>query len=264
MSARDNNFDRTDLQEASTLSAHNSQLLRTSTRSRVEMQEAISVIINSTENEETKLVRYSQIKTWLAKNGLTSFVELATPPPELVEAVIQIRTEKRENRNIFRIKKRWINEILSWKNSKNYAELAAWLQLTSGRRIREIYASEYEVIDNMIQTDHLCKKRRKIDAAYKFPLYKTNRDEWIDRIMDLHDEIEEFEISLGGFVRRVNRTLEKVDSRLSSHKLRGMYAYLMWVESGRKRNQTGFIKDILCLESQGIAIDYSNYLYDSE
>ena len=151
-----------------------------------------------------------------------------------------------------------LDTILSWKSSTEVTQRLIYLQFTSGRRISEIYDSEFRKNGDRISSKTLHKKRGN-KAVCTFPLYPgVTPDEWLRLLRTSRRAL--FPTSLNALNKAVNRALRRVDNALTSHKLRGMYANLLWYFDGKRQIKTGFIRKLLCLESTEIAINYSAYI----
>lgn len=227
---------------------------------RTDVKRAIGQIVrDGSPTDGTKLVRYSQVKSYLKKN-LPDFVSLVAVPVDLIDGVAADRAMKLKDRENIVVEKDWLDTIEGWRSSESIPELAAYLQLMSGRRISEIHSAEFKAYGARIGSTELRKKRGNTSLCI-FPLHpSTKAKDWLHLLEKFRSKQN---VSVNTLTTSVNRRLKKLDSILTSHKLRGVYANLMWRLSGRKQVQTGFIQDILCLESHDVAIHYSAYIVPS-
>lgn len=224
-----------------------------------EVKDTINKIVkNGSPSEGTQLVRYSLIKSYL-KTKNPAAAKLSKPPSKLINRVKESSSNRlREKPNRF-IKREWIDEIQSWKDSDKLSEQIAWLQISSGRRISEIIRSDFNVEDNgKISSTNLSKKRTN-DRCYFKLVPGVTSSEWKSKLEQVQETVKDRK---GNSVMRLvnNHLKSKIDKGMSSHKMRGIYANLMWEHDGKKQNQTGFIQEALCLESQDVAIHYSSYV----
>lgn len=220
---------------------------------------ALNFIVNDrTPKNSTKLVRYSLVKRYF-KEHLPDVVGVVQVPVSLVRAVEEERERALDTRINIVIRRSWIDTILTWKESESVVEMAAYLQLVSGRRVSEIHSTRFFALGQKIGTYDLRKKAPSVDRLLcRFPLYHTTPGPWLGIMETMRSKLNGRSVS--ALTRAMNRRLGAVDPLLSTHKLRGMYANLMWHIDGEKQIKTGFIKEILCLESQNVAIHYSAFI----
>jgi hypothetical protein len=215
--------------------------------------------------QATKLVRYSHIKAYLRQHR-PEWMRFVRPPAALVDEVKMERLERRSEMDTIFISRSIVDTIFSWKNSDNYLRSIAWLQLASGRRISEIIeCSFYEDIRHCsrITSQNLKKKRQKVLDVDVFPIHcSSSAAEWMDILRRARKKLKGKMVNNITRIHNENLRKEFPYDRITSHKLRGIYANVMWHESGQIQNQTGFIQDVLCLQSQDVAIHYANYILE--
>jgi hypothetical protein len=209
----------------------------------------------------TKVVRLSQMKSYL-KTTRPHWVKYIKFDPLDIDAYHQISRERLRERENFFVKKIWIRQILSWFNSDHLGRRICALQLISGRRISEILGSTFVIVDNYTIGSRDLSKKRNNNALQMITLLQPyNSRDWMNLLSTTRACAAQF--SSDRSRKRANRALRlDVDSGLTSHKLRGIYANLMWRLSGMHRIKTGYIQDVLNLESQEIAIFYSSFLLE--
>ena len=201
---------------------------------------------------------HSLVKSHLVEKGI-DWRRYMEKPYEVNRQLKKERTRYLEDKENIHIDRTWVDVILKWENSCNIHELCAFLQLTSGRRISEICESYIVKYNENLGSCEL-KKKRGDCSMFEFPAYNIDVDEWIDIYTDVQEDINLFDYKTSTITRGVNRRLKGVHPCLSSHKLRGMYANLVWQASGRKMNQSGYIQKVLCLKDQNVALHYCAYI----
>lgn len=220
--------------------------------------------------------RYSLIKTYLKKNydGLElEFLSTIKPPEEIIKALLNEDSEKRQAKSNFNFNNKDVELILDLKDSDNSQDQAIYLQFVSGRRASEIYQSKDD--HELIQ---LTRVKNKPEIVKFSTLHKKNNDK-IELVKLIPDTIDskEFkkmylklrkdlnEISTQDSINRMNTRLKKLfpqNKLMSSHKLRGMYASYMFNKFNEEdQNINGFITDILNHSSTDASMSYSNYKY---
>lgn len=229
-----------------------------SNASRRQTRAMIQSIVNTgNPTDNTRIVRYSHVKQYLRdhKPGLERHVCV---PQALVDRVVTQRENTQSNRRNIRIQQSWLDTILQWHKSDDMAKRYAYLQLVSGRRINEIHRSRFKQRGQYISTRELSKKRDRSDEC-TFALFPgVAPGKWLSLLKRTRQFLGS--TTLEAIAQRVNRTLRLLDTQLTSHKLRGMYATMMWEYSDRALEKTAFIRKALCLESQEVAIHYNAFL----
>jgi hypothetical protein len=230
------------------------------TSSESDIMETIRDIVSQGNPEkETMLVRYSNIRDYFKTRYMHFAYSLCCPPEQLVSDVKVIRSQKLNKRDNIEVDARWIDTIETWDNSTDVYKWVALAQLRSGRRINEIVGSTFELspTEGYIECRNLSKKR--YTRKYKFPILGSSPEEWLELIEDIRNELPS-DYKVNTLTKLVNRRIQRIDPSLTSHKMRGLYAFVLWNRSGKKQNQTGFIKDVLCLDSQNVAMHYACYV----
>jgi hypothetical protein len=207
----------------------------------------------------TRLNRYTQVKSYLKANrpGLVSYLVV---PPSLVQECLSKSRRSLQTRETFRVEQRHIDTVLSWRDDPSFEKTCAFLEMTSGRRISEILESHFRVETRKKLSSADLKKKRGNTERHSFTLLGgVFTEEWMSRLKYLRKNRPNE--SVATFTRKVNMKLRRFlnHSRLSSHKLRGIYANKLHDEQGRTQIQTGFIQSVLNLDSQDCAINYSHY-----
>lgn len=221
-----------------------------------EVRETIErIVTHGDPADDTKLTRYSNLKKCLRSLN-PEWVTFLDVPRKLIDSVKQARTDRLDNRYNIEIIPAVIEMILSFRKSEEPAHRVAFLQLVSGRRISEIFAAKFRKHGDEVCSRSLSKKRT--DKLFIFPLLPIiTSEEFIREVQALRRMASH--MSLDALTRSVNRRLKDVQQNLHSHMMRGFYANLMWMISGQRRMKTAYIKKVLCLESQEVAINYSAY-----
>jgi len=214
----------------------------------------------------TQINRYSIIKQYIKEKHNKSFPTFK-PPSKLVDEVLKKDLETRTNKESFSVDKKIIDALESIKGKDNYVDQIIDLMVSSGRRINEIVDSDitYKKVPkqpDMIRASHLSKQRGNQKSAL-IKLRGMSPAEFKKKLKHVRDATSED--SLTSVNAMVNRRLKKLDKRLnSSHKLRGIYALLLWHDSGRIQNLNGFIQGALNQSSADSSLNYSNYILDVE
>jgi hypothetical protein len=215
----------------------------------------IDIIVFSSSNPETRLVACSNLKKYL--NGeRPDLMRFHCIPPGLVEQVKVIRQEKLRRKPTKFVPRSVVRNLLALERTESSHESKmCWLQVTSGRRISEIHHGDFEVHGDELVALSLSKKRES--SGY-----------WVIKLLDA-DPYEWLAVWLLTAEYRSARTLNNINGRcnallgsrfsLTSHNLRGIYACEMYSRSGMTRIKTGFIQDILHLDSQDVSMHYTTF-----
>jgi len=209
---------------------------------------------------DTKLVRYSHMKTFF-KHNRPAWVKFAQPPFDLVDAVKVRREKTLFNRRTLFVKRDDLDQILGWANERDAFKRLAFLQLTSGRRVSELIECDFwGGPDKCSVTCAQLKKKRTIHGGSSFPIHAhCSPSLWLRKLEDVRSDLNGKKMNT--ITKAYNKVLKSATiSKITSHKLRGMYANELWMQAGRVQNQTGFIQDVLCLEGQEVALHYANFV----
>lgn len=212
----------------------------------------------------TQVNRYSLLKLYL-KEKHNKVVPNFKPNKELVDKVLQSDLETRTNKESFKVTPDIIKAFKSVEGKDNYIDQIIHLMLSSGRRINEIVSPDiqYKKVPKkpmMVRASHLSKQRDNKQSE-TFELRGMNSTEFKRLLKHVRDATSND--TLVSVNAMVNRRLKKLDKKLvSSHKLRGIYALLLWHESGRKQNLNGFIQNALNQKSSDASLNYSNYILE--
>ena len=212
----------------------------------------------------TQVNRYSIIKQYIKEKHGKTFPTFR-PPSKLIDEVLKKDLDTRTNKESFSVDKELLDAIDSVKGKDTYVDQIIDLMVSSGRRINEIVDREitYKRVPkktDMIRASHLSKQREKPKSAI-IQLRGMTSTEFQRKLKHVRDATSED--SLTSVNAMVNRRLKKLDKRLtSSHKLRGIYALLLWHDSGRVTNLNGFIQKALNQSSADASLNYSNYILE--
>ena len=216
---------------------------------------------NGDPKDSTRLVRLSEIKSYLKTIGRHEWVDLVQFPEGLVDRVNQERETRLSQRQNIIIPRWYLREFNGFANSDDAVELLIWVLYVSGRRISEIMESQFSDVGiNLIMTTSLKKKRSFSCDTFRI-MHPYTASDWLDSVETVREHFKE--LSLNAVTRGVSRYLkQEFHHNLSTHKLRGIYANVMWIKDGSVQIKDGYIKQILCLESLDIAINYSSYIIE--
>lgn len=220
--------------------------------------------------DQTKVVRLSQIKRFL-KEHEPKFVKAVHFPSKLIEKTMAESEERLANRPNFLISRQMLDTIVRngekaiEKTRRDWPALFAYLQLISGRRISELLHSEF--FQNNSKKNHVSSRnlsKKKTSEICTFPLlWDMPVKTWLNNIKKIRTVITKQKLNTVNV--RVNRYLKKIDPELSSHKMRGIYANIIYEEqqdgeNGEEaQNKIGLIKEVLCLENLKTAVHYGTY-----
>jgi len=209
----------------------------------------------------TQVVRLSHIKRYFIENGRKHWVQYVDFPIALLDEVKADREDRLQNRTNMVITRAMINKLESLQSSEDAIELATWCLFASGRRFAELMECHFERHSRtIIKTRDLKKKRVQYLEGFSL-LPGVNADDWLESVDCIRCAFGD--ITPNAVNRAISRYLKGLfGPRMSAHKLRGIYANLLWRHSGRYQIKTGFIKKALNLESQDIAINYSSYIFE--
>jgi hypothetical protein len=222
--------------------------------------ENIDKIANhKTDKPRTIIQRYTSIRKLLNELGKDG-KNLVKVPADLVEKVSSMDSEAREAKTSFVIDEELIKNLKSIKPTTG-VNTVIWIMLRSGRRINEILgdipmkAKNKRKDCSIIVADKLLKQREK-PMKSDFQLIWTDCKEWLSHLNRVR-ELSQDQPDLEGML---NRKIKKMDRRLSSHKLRGIYGIALWKLSGSEQNYTGFLKTALNHTDDTSAMNYNNYI----
>ena len=226
------------------------------------VRSVISRIANWNEpTEQTQLVRYSQIRSYLRLRK-PQWVGLVREPPGLIDRVAKARQESLESRDNLYVDVASVQAVMYGRESKHYERRVAFLQLVSGRRISEIHGelncTRFFEHGDGLASNSLCKKRGD-KQLHTFPLLPAiTPTEFLEELAVLRRAIRHLPLST--VTAATNEYLKGINPEFTSHKLRGIYANILWTLDGMRAMKTAFIKRVLCLESLPVAIHYSSYV----
>lgn len=207
----------------------------------------------------TQLVRYSNIKKAFKDMGHRHWVDLVKPPRSLITKVHANAKHRLENKSNFVITQTVLARLRKLRLGDTREEHLLYLQFQSGRRTHELLTSKFWLEDGMVKTTELNKKRAPEICTIKI-MDMTGRA-WLQALEAVQGQIEgENPASVH---RAMNRRLKELFpdmEDMSTHKLRGIYANVMWKRHGHSQIKTGYIKKVLCLDHQEVALHYSNYV----
>ncbi len=207
----------------------------------------------------TQVVRLSHMKRFFKETGRTDWIPLVEFPLELLEEVKAEREDKLRNRRNMVVTKDMLSKLHSLASSNSPVELATWCLFVSGRRFAEMMASQFErhTRTYIVTTD---LKKKRVQQLESFALLPgVSSDDWLDAVTTVRNSFSD--VTPNAVNRAVSRYLKLLfGPAMSAHKLRGIYANVLWHNSGGSQIKTGFIQKALNLESQDIAINYSSYI----
>jgi integrase len=206
--------------------------------------------------KETQVVRLSNIKKYFKKR-FPDFARLVDFPPGLIRDVKRKRAAKLSERENFVVTS---DQLADLKRKDTTVEKAVWALLVSGRRVSELLESGFVEDGRTVRSKSLKKKRTAKEERFRL-LPRVSVREWLAVVKEVRSIYNGIEVN--SINRKINRYLKSaIRPDMSAHKLRGIYANLMWKASGRRQIKTGYIKKILNLESQEIAIHYSSFILE--
>ncbi len=188
---------------------------------------------------------------------------------EIIVKVNNKSDEVRRNREIFVIGHDDLKKIKSLKNSESIYDQAIYLLFVSGRRTSEILNAKFEKKNNMIYTKDLVKrsKNKRDDDESVFPIiWENSPDEFIKMVDNLQSEVDKIGVKQNSFSRTVNRRIKSVIGEdWKPHSLRGSYAlYNYKFNNPEKKNRNGFIRKILCHQSDSSSLAYVAFELEKE
>jgi hypothetical protein len=220
--------------------------------------------------DRTITVRYSQMKKHIREihpNYSDEFLRSLNPPKELTAKIIAENKERKMERKLVKFDAALLNKIYDLRESENVYEQAIYLQFISGRRINEIFDSDFRVSSKDPRQVSMRLSKKSDDKKYhKFELLKDTSDnrEFRDMLKKMRTSVNGIQIK--DFTNRVNRKIRDVVRKdLSSHDLRGLYAVLKY-ETDNPDN-LGMIAHINKSLNHGqtsidSSVSYSNFQYD--
>lgn len=206
----------------------------------------------------TRLGRYTAMKKYL--DGKHD-VEVA-PPRALVDEVVVMDDEARSERENLVVDEE-LNETLHQlllKSHNNYVDNIIRLMLASGRRINEIVEPEHPVKKlprNKTTVKFSSLSKQKTPKSARVELYQMTPTEFIKVLKKVRDVVQGDATS--SITKAVNRRLKKINKKLTSHKLRGIYALMMYESSDKKQNRNGYIQKILHHDTPEASLNYVSY-----
>ena len=220
--------------------------------------------------DRTITVRYSQMKKHIRElhpNYSDEFLRGLNPPKELTAKIIAENKERKMQRKLVKFDAELLNKIYDLRESDNVYEQAIYLQFISGRRINEIFDSDFRVSSkDPRQVSMRLSKKADDKKFHKFELLKETSDnkEFKTMLKKMRTSING--MSVKDFTNRVNRKIRDVVRKdLSSHDLRGLYAVLKFHTDNP--DNLGMIAHINKSLNHGqtsidSSVSYSNFHYE--
>lgn len=213
---------------------------------------AVKEIANDNEpTERTISSRFSRVKGYLSQNYSVSDKTLRElrPPSDLTDRILEDNARKRNDKKQISFSQQDVDNFIELKDSKSPFDLSIFLQIVSGRRISELFDNDIRISkkDPSTVMMHLNKTgsgKKKFESFSLLPDAELTNKEFKELVLKLRSSVAG--MSLNDFNKRVNRSLKKYHTDLTSHNLRSIYANYMY-EKYNKDNQilTGFISKVL-------------------
>lgn len=212
----------------------------------------------------TQSHRYSQAKL-IAKKRISSekFLKEIRPDDKITKEVIKLDLESIKKKQITTISGDQLQTIMRFKNSYKPDELALYLMLISGRRLKEICESKFKtkkLTKNKILI-HGVAKRRDAKQFFEIELI-DNKTSFFKSLKDLKKGIKNKKY--GSFQKSVMRKMKKVlRHEFHPHMLRRVYAvYLFQFRNRNNISMNAFIQNVLTHQSISASVHYTNIKFD--
>jgi len=237
-------------------------------RSDDELIEYVSDLANSNDpTMRTIASRFSLMKKHVRDNHpkySDAVLRKLAPPRELTQSIIDSDKEVRNAKQDIKFDQELIDTILSLKNSSNVFERFVYLQFVSGRRISEIFESDFKAVPKKDRILKMKLSKKKDDKFHNVELMDdTTSPEFRKMLTDARKAVTG--MSLSDFTSRINRVVRKVVRKdLTSHSLRGLYGvYRYHTDNPAKQNLVGYISRVLNHgASSESGVNYSNYSFE--
>jgi integrase len=208
--------------------------------------------------------RYSEVKKIFKQripNISSEFLKQIKPTLEITNEVYNKNKDARDKELIVEINEKTIRDIMEFRKSDNLYELLIYVLFISGRRISELYESEFHDVkgSNRVGINGVKKKHLNYDGC-EFPVI-TNKNDFYNIMKIIRDMTKDSK--LGAVNRGLNRYIKiLLGDDFHTHMLRGMYAQYLY----RFRNPEGvkinpFIQRVLCHTSIESSMAYTGYNY---
>jgi len=186
------------------------------------------------------------------------------PPRELTQSIIDSDRLVRNAKQDIRFDQELVDTILGLKTSPNVFQRFVYLQFVSGRRISEVFESDFKAVPKKNDIIKMKLSKKKDDKFYNIELMNdTTSQEFRKMLTDARKAVTG--MSLTDFTNRLNRTVRKaVRKDLTSHSLRGLYGvYRYHTDNPAKQNLVGYISRVLNHgASSESGVNYSNYSFE--
>lgn len=236
------------------------------------VEEVLKESTNDKYKPRTIINKISNSKKYLINMNIPrSVYSRIKPAKKLVDKVInddQIRRAGKINFVITNDMVRWIID----NKDKSIMNKLAFAMMISGRRINEILSTQIKVTrypksKNKIRFSHLSKQKDKKTAVVELlPVKLTGYDN--NMFSKLLKKIREIlgDEPVSDVNRKFNKWLRKnIYSDMTSHSIRGIYAYLMWIMvDKKKKNINGYLSEVLNHDSYDTSLSYSKYVIEPE
>jgi predicted DNA binding CopG/RHH family protein len=221
--------------------------------------------------DRTITVRYSQFKKHIRELHSTysdDFLKTLNPPKELTAKIIDENKQRKMSAKQVNFGPALVEKIYALKDSESPFERAIYLQFISGRRINEIFDSQFRIVKKTprVVTMQLSKKNGDEKSKYhKMQLIKdtVTNEEFKVLLNRLRSSVAG--MSLKDYTNRVNRAIKSnLGKDLSSHDLRAMYSvYRYTTDNPDAMNLIGYIGSVLNHGPGSVdsAVSYSNFNY---
>jgi hypothetical protein len=237
-------------------------------RSDDQIVDYVSDLANSNDpTMRTIASRFSLMKKYVRDNHpkySDDVLRKLAPPRELTQSIIDSDRLVRNAKQDVRFDQDLVDTILGLKNSPSVFERFVYLQFVSGRRISEIFESEYKAVPKKNRLLKMQLSKKHDNKFYNVELMNDVTSAEFRKMLTAARKAVTG-MSLSDFTSRINRVVRKVVRKdLTSHSLRGLYGvYRYHTDNPGKQNLVGYISRVLnhgATSESGV--NYANYSFE--
>jgi integrase len=220
----------------------------------------------------TYVSRLSYFKTYIADtyNDRVSrnVIKTIKADDSIYEQINQENNEVRALKDNFVITNSLLNKLEALKDNTEYIPTILFCLYVSGRRTNEILLSKYKLTKirgnkgkHMVRFAFLSKQKDKPQPADVQIHPIITPSQFYKRVEFIRKTFKTLNLTVNDIAKQLDRYLKKhIQTDLSPHKLRGIYAMVMYELSEKKQNINGFITDVLNHQCTDTSLNYSNYI----
>lgn len=212
----------------------------------------------------TQTSRYSQAKNITRKSiENEDFLINIKPDEGITKKAREMNSTYMDNKKITTIHAEQLQFLMKYRNSHNPDELALYLMLTSGRRLKELCERDFKNIKHSKNKIHIHGVSKRSDPKQFFEIQLLDsKTIFLKSLKEMKKKIKNKKY--GSFQKAVMRKMKKVlRHEFHPHMLRRIYAmYLFTFRNSKNININAFVQKVLKQQTIGSSIYYTTIKFD--